>query len=150
MTEIHQIRAAQLSDAAEIARLTIELGYSVSVQEISSRLTALLPSINYFAAVAEGKDSQLLGWAVVEHRVLLQSDAKAELTGLIVSASARRKGIGKALVAAAEKWATKHCLSSICVRSNVARLESHPFYQNLGYIRGKTQHFYEKQLFHRY
>jgi hypothetical protein len=37
-------------------------------------------------------------------------------------------------------------MRSISVRSNVARLESHPFYERLGYVRTKTQHAYAKQL----
>ncbi|MGA7877972.1 MAG: GNAT family N-acetyltransferase [Desulfoferrobacter sp.] len=149
MGESHQIRVAQLTDATEIARLTIELGYPVSIEEISSRLPTLLSSVNHFAAVAAGQDSQLLGWALVEHRLLLESGDKAELTGLVVCTSARRTGVGKALVSAVEQWAAKQGLSSICVRSNITRSESHPFYQGLGYIRKKTQHFYEKQLFPR-
>ena len=52
MAESHQIRPAKLTDAVEIARLIIELGYTASVDEISSRLTDLLASVNHFVAVA--------------------------------------------------------------------------------------------------
>jgi hypothetical protein len=34
----------------------------------------------------------------------------------------------------------------MAVRSNVARAESHPFYERLGYVRTKTQHAYRKRL----
>ena len=37
-------------------------------------------------------------------------------------------------------------LGVIAVRSNVARTESHPFYERLGYVRTKTQHAYRKHL----
>ena len=142
----HQIRVAQLADAEEIARLNVDLGYSASVEEIKSRLAVLLSSANYFVAVIPGKDSKLLGWAVVERRVMLESGIQAEITGLVVDASARRAGVGKGLVLAVEQWAAKQGLPEICVRSNIIRVESHPFYQRLGYVLKKTQHIYEKPL----
>jgi hypothetical protein len=45
-----------------------------------------------------------------------------------------------------EQWAANRGLDQMTVRSNVARAESHPFYQRLGYIRAKTQHAYHKAL----
>jgi hypothetical protein len=43
-------------------------------------------------------------------------------------------------------WAAGRALDVITVRSNVARAESHPFYERLGYVRAKTQHAYRKHL----
>ncbi len=63
-----------------------------------------------------------------------------------LTASARRMGIGKALVSAAEQWTARQGLTSIRVRSNISRAESHPFYERLGFIRKKTQHAYAKPL----
>jgi GNAT superfamily N-acetyltransferase len=146
MEESYEIRPAQFSDGAEIARLSIELGYPATREEIVSRLPALLASASHFVIVAAGPDSQLLGWLVVELRILLQAGEKAEITGLVVSTSARRAGVGKSLVSAAEHWSACQGLASICVRSNVVRPESHPFYGKLAYVRKKTQHFYEKRL----
>jgi len=139
------IRPARPDDAGEITRLCAELGYPASVEAIAANLAVLLASARYHVAVAD-RGSELLGWAVVEHRHWLESGARAELTGLVVSASARRMGIGKALVAAAERWGSEQGLKSIYVRSNTAREESHPFYLGIGYARKKTQHTYEKPL----
>jgi hypothetical protein len=36
-------------------------------------------------------------------------------------------------------------LAVVTVRSNVVRVESHPFYERLGHVRGKTQHVYTKR-----
>ena len=146
MTESKPIRPAQMTDAEEIARLAIELGYPVSAAEICSGLALLLASEHHFVAVAPGDDGQLLGWVTVELRVLLESGKRAEISGLVVTASARRAGVGGKLVRVAEQWAARHALSSICVRSNIARVESHPFYQTMKYVRKKTQHIYEKPL----
>jgi GNAT superfamily N-acetyltransferase len=83
---------------------------------------------------------------VVERRVSLESGEAAEITGLVVAASARRTGVGKALVSSAEQWTARQGLTAIRVRSNITRAESHPFYERLGFLRKKTQHTYEKPL----
>ena len=77
---------------------------------------------------------------------MLESGESAELTGLVVASAARRLGVGSALVAAAEEWARANGFSSLRVRSNVTRAESHPFYEKLGFERAKTQHAYRKAL----
>ena len=139
------IRPARADDAAAIAELATELGYPTGEVEMRSRIERLLPSDAYFLAVAE-EASGLIGWVAAERRLLLESGERAELVGLIVTARARRSGAGKALVAAVERWAVRQGLRSISVRSNVSRLESHPFYERLGYSRTKTQHAYTKRL----
>ena len=146
MAEAPGIRPARISDAEEIARLSIQLGYPASVEEITSRLETLLASAHHFVAVAVGQGPRLSGWAVVERRLHLESGETAELAGLVVDATARRSGVGAALVSAAEGWAVEQALAFIRVRSNIARHESHPFYTNLGYTLKKTQHTYEKPL----
>src|SRR5699024_8827973 len=121
------------------------LGYLTTTSEMASRLAILLPLPNHFIAVAEALGT-LLGWIAVEKHLLLVSGEKAELTGLVVGSAARRKGVGKALVLAAEHWAIVQGLNAIIVRSNIARAESHPFYEGIGYTRTKTQHTYIKNL----
>lgn len=140
-----RIRPAIASDASEIARLVTELGYPSSAEDVSVRLAELLASESHFIAVAEATQS-LVGWMAVERRMLLESGERAELVGLIVDRAVRRGGIGRALVAAAEQWAVARGLQAISVRSNIARAESHPFYERLGYARTKTQHAYLKVL----
>lgn len=54
--------------------------------------------------------------------------------------------LGRALVAAVEAWAAARGLDEPAVRSDVTRLESHPFHSRLGYVRAKTQHAYRKRL----
>jgi GNAT superfamily N-acetyltransferase len=139
------VRRAVDGDAEAISRLTTELGYPSTVDETARRLGVLLRADSHFIAVAE-QSSGIVGWVAAERRVLLESGDRAEIVGLIVGAEGRRGGIGSALVQAAEDWATERQLHVISVRSNVTRIESHPFYERLGYIRSKTQHAYSKQL----
>jgi GNAT superfamily N-acetyltransferase len=140
-----QIRPALLSDAEAIAILTTELGYPTSADQILARLDVLLPHDSHFVAVAE-RDSRVVGWVGVEERMLLESGKRAELVGLVVAEQSRRTGIGKLLVLEAESWARRRGLDTIGVRSNVVRVEAHPFHENLGYARSKTQHAYSKRL----
>ena len=139
------LRIAETADARELARLSAELGYAMAPTEMSRNLAALLASPSHFVTVA-CDDDRLLGWVAAEYRLSLEGGEKAELTGLVVDASARRRGIGRMLVAAAEQWASQRGLGKIVVRSNVAREESHPFYEGLGYTRTKTAHVYAKDL----
>ena len=112
---------------------------------MARRLGALLGNARHHVIVSEGPAGRLLGWAHVEHRQSLEGSERAELMGLVVDPTARHGGIGRALVGAVERWASVRGLSSLTVRSNAARVESHPFYEALGFDRDKTQHVYVKR-----
>jgi GNAT superfamily N-acetyltransferase len=139
------IRRARGADAAELARLSGELGYPVTAEEMARRLAVLLPNERHLVAVAAGGGA-LRGWTHVEHRFSLEGGDRVELMGLVVDSKSRRGGLGRELVALAEAWASARGLASLTVRSNAARAESHPFYEKLGYARSKTQHVYGKTI----
>jgi GNAT superfamily N-acetyltransferase len=137
------IRRAAIPDAPQIARLSAQLGYPVSEEDTRSRLSALLLLPKSIVLVAD-TGSELTGWGSAELRNSLETGLRVEITGLVVDASARRLGIGRLLVQHLESWAADQNCSILVVRSNVARQESHPFYERLGYERTKTQHNYRK------
>jgi len=139
------IRAARPADAAELARLAAELGYPVTAAEMTRRLATVLASPSHHVAVV-ASGNRLLGWVGMERRMSLETGERAELLGLIVDATVRRGGWGHALVKHAEEWTAAQGLSVLVVRSNVARDQSHPFYDAIGYPRDKTQHVYVKRL----
>ena len=139
------IRPAGVDDASDIARLATELGYPSSESEMRTRIERLLQSDAYFLVVAE-RESAIVGWIAAERRLLLESGERADIVGLIVTEHARRDGTGRSLVLAAEEWARQQGMNRMAVRSSVSRLESHPFYERLGYSRAKTQHAYVKRL----
>ena len=141
-----RIRAAEARDADEISRLCAELGYPVPPEDIAARLARFENIAEKYVAVATCSNSSLLGWIAAEHRVLLESGDRIEIVGLVVDATARRQGIGRALVAAAESWARARGITTIFVRSSVTRDASHRFYENIGYERAKTQHAYTKPV----
>jgi len=140
------IRRAAVADVAEIARLSEQFGHPVRVPELLARIAKLdeMPSQHLVVAAVPG--GKLLGWIQVEHRLVLAAGERAEIVGLVVDATARRRGVGTLLANAAQQWARAAKLEQIVVRSNVVRDASHVFYLALGYDRAKTQHIYVRSL----
>ncbi|MFT3762225.1 MAG: GNAT family N-acetyltransferase [Pseudoxanthomonas sp.] len=140
-----EIRSAHAADAAELARLSGQLGYPANAAAMSERLAAVLADDAQAVFVA-ARGGALLGWIEVEDRVSLEAGKQAEIIAFVVDAQARRAGVGRELLAAAESWARDRGFDALTVRSNVLRIESHPFYEKHGFVRRKTQHAYWKRL----
>jgi GNAT superfamily N-acetyltransferase len=138
-------RPAGAGDATEIARLAGELGYPVDAAVMAARLDALAGDPRQRVYVID-REERLAGWIAAERRLSLEAGERVEITGLVVDGSIRRGGVGRALVAAAEAWASEQGLDVVVVRSNVLRQASHPFYEGLGYVRQKSQHVYARHL----
>jgi len=141
-----RIRTAVLEDSAQIAELSVVLGYPVSASTMHERLKRLLSRSEELILVAE-LASSIVGWVHGSEQELLESGRRCEILGLVVDPLHRGKGIARQLVTQLETWAASRGLDHIAVRSNVLRVESHPFYERLGYVRSKTQHAYLKQLY---
>jgi GNAT superfamily N-acetyltransferase len=143
------IRDAVVSDSAEIAELTLELGYCADAKSVASRLTEIVGTKDHLVLVAivEGK---IVGWLQVHVSVILESGFRSEIVGLIVSKTHRRCGIGRSLVGHAEVWAAQVGAEAVVVRSNTIREESHRFYPALGFSISKTQTVFRKHLNSRY
>ena len=140
------IRAATLDDAADIARLSAQLGYPADVAVFADRLQRMLRLPTHAVLVCEGEGDRLAGFIGLEQRLMIESGDKVEVVGLVVDANARRSGAGRRLIAAAEDWARARGLAELFLRSNIVRPEAHAFYPALGFERSKTQHVYRKAL----
>ncbi len=140
------IRTATPDDAGSLAELSGTLGYPVSSEAMRLRLERLLNEETEIVIVAEQPAGTVVGWLHGSEQELLESGTRCEILGLVVDEVHRRQGTGRALVAAVEAWARQRGLQQVAVRSNIARTESHGFYEHLGYIRTKTQHAYRKSL----
>lgn len=140
------IRPATAADAGQLAALSRELGYPVTMDEMGDRLADLLARDGDIVLVAELEPGRVVGWVHGSEQRLLESARRCELLGLVVDAGVRGRGVGRRLVTAVEDWARARGLEQMAVRSNVTRTESHPFYEHLGYARVKTQHAYRKRL----
>src|SRR5438270_13812343 len=138
------IRPAIVADAPAVAELSGILGYPITTEAAAARLEYLLARSEHLVLVAE--ITEVVGWIHVSHQHLLESGDRCEIVGLVVAANHRTRGIGRRLVARVEHWAAERGVEELSVRSNVTRNESHPFYERLGYVRTKTQHFYRKPI----
>jgi GNAT superfamily N-acetyltransferase len=141
-----RVRSATPADASAIARLSGQLGYPVAVQPVTARLQRLLTSDKEAVYVATDTKGEVIAWIHGAEQLLVESGTRCEILGLVVDEVVRRGGIGRQLVEAVEQWALARGLGEVSVRSAVSRAESHPFYQQLGYERVKSQHVYRKRL----
>jgi GNAT superfamily N-acetyltransferase len=139
------VRAAAADDAGPIAELSGELGYPVSAQAVRDTLGLFLGAPDHRVLVAEA-GGRVCGWLQAHSCHVLESGLRVEVLGLVVSASMRRHGVGRALMAGAEAWAGEASAGQLVVRSNTQRAESHAFYPSIGYARTKTQAVYRKGI----
>ncbi|MBI1756989.1 MAG: GNAT family N-acetyltransferase [Fimbriimonas ginsengisoli] len=140
------LRPATLGDADAIARLAGELGYPVDRGEMERRLAICCASEDDGIFVAS-RDDQVVAWIHIQRRrPLLTNECPVEIVGLVVGSAARRQGVGRALLQAAETWARDRGFRMVRVRANVIRTEAHAFYESAGYRLKKQQKVFEKAL----
>lgn len=140
-----KVRTAAAPDVAAIVRLSEQLGYRVAGPEVTAALAHIATSSDHCAFVAEDA-GRVIGWIHACRRVLLESPPFGEIGGFIVDSDHRRRGAGRALLAAAEAWANSHSLSSLHVRVNTIREDEFRFYEAAGFQIQKTQRVYAKDL----
>ncbi|HEX6884732.1 MAG TPA: GNAT family N-acetyltransferase [Planctomycetota bacterium] len=138
-------RPAHLADAPGLVPLVEELGYPAPGAQIAARLARLLAAQDQLVVVAE-EERALLGWIHAQEFLSLASDPAALVTGLVVDPAARRRGIGRGLVAAVEAWARARGLVSLRLRTRVARRDAQAFYLSLGFELAKRQLQFRKEL----
>ncbi|MDY6790541.1 MAG: GNAT family N-acetyltransferase [Thermodesulfobacteriota bacterium] len=142
----YEIRQTTMDDVSAIAELTAQLGYSSSEFEIQQRLSTLLNSQDHVIYVSLVSSGKIVGWIHVYVANRVESGSFAEIGGFVVSASFRRKGIGKALLKAAENWTVQNELTRLRVRSNSKRKDAKEFYSNMGFSISKQQRVFDKKI----
>jgi GNAT superfamily N-acetyltransferase len=140
------VRRAIGTDAGELARLSGELGYPSSPEEIGRRLEAFAGRDDHAVLVAvlpgsvgSSERGAIVGWLHVFVAERLESPLFAEIGGLVVDDERRGQGIGKRLAREARTWAESRGCSKLRVRSREERGAAHRFYESLGFRRTKTQ-----------
>ena len=126
------IRDAKLTDAPA---LVCELGYKTTPAEMRRRLKSILDDVNYRTLVAEvdGKVCGMIGtlaYASYEH-----NDPSGRILALVTLPSVRRRGIGRALIASAEKAFAQKAVTRVSLDTRLTRKDAHKFYESLGYER---------------
>ncbi|MCL5030412.1 MAG: GNAT family N-acetyltransferase [Bacteroidetes bacterium] len=139
------IRQASPADADRITDLSFQLGYKVLHQEILERLQKIIIKDNTAVFVAV-YNNQVVGWIQVSKRSAIETGELAEITGLVVDEKIRGQGIGKSLVLKSEDWARDNGFTSIRVRTNIIRVDTHYFYKGIGFEEKKKQTVFQKKL----
>ena len=129
------IRDAELNDAPELAVLMCELGYQTDRTEMETRLELILsnPAYKTFVAIMGGSVCGMIGaltYPTYEH-----NDASGRILALVTSSTPRRRGIGRALIATAEKDFAQRGIMRVSLDTRLTRDDAHKFYQLLGYER---------------
>jgi GNAT superfamily N-acetyltransferase len=138
-------RKAILSDSAEMARLSGQLGYPAQPDEVRRRLHKILGYDDHVVYVAEINDV-LAGWVHAHGRYLIESAPFVEIGGIVVDSLYRGRNIGKSLMNLCEDWARSKGFAEIRLRSGGQRLGAHKFYSRIGYDNIKTQQVFSKKL----
>lgn len=129
------VRNAELADAGALAALMCELGYETRAAEMQMRLEPIIENSSYrtFVAVSGGKTCGMIGtfcYYSYEH-----NDVGGRIVALVVADSMRRRGIGRELIAVAEKDFAQRNIMRVSLNTRFARESAHTFYESLGYTR---------------
>ena len=129
------IRAAEMNDAAVLAQLMCELGYETTKLEMQTRMKRIAADERYrtFVAVRDGKVCGMVGTLTCpsyEH-----NDPGGRILALAILSRMRRRGIGRALIAAAEEDFAQRGIKRVALNTRLAREDAHKFYESLGYER---------------
>jgi len=145
-TQAIKTRPAEERDIAPLARLAGELGYPSTAEQVRERFaySKAAPHQATFVAVIDG--DAVIGWIHLSETHSLDTEPRAEITGLVVDSNHRSGGAGRLLVERGEEWARRRGLAVIGVRSNVIRERTRAFYERLGYTVTKTQRVFRKAL----
>lgn len=132
------VRDAVPEDSNAIVDLLGELGYPASAAEIPARLGAVaeVPG-RVLVAVDAGT---VIGVASVTRLTLLhRAGPVAFLSALVVQARRRGEGVGRALVAVAERQAAAWGCETLELTSRDDRHRTHRFYVGLGFESGSRK-----------
>lgn len=129
----YQIRHAGDEDMQAIASLMYGLGFNHSAEEILRRWQLVEDHMSNPVLIAH--DEQTAAGLIALHitPLLFYPEPLARITTLVVAPSFRRRGLGRALVAAAECLAKEAGCDTIELTTGHHRTGAHIFYQSLGF-----------------
>lgn len=134
-----KIREATLEDAPALAALITYLGYETTEDEMRLRLQSLSASPDYVSLVATEEET-VVGFLGLTFALYYErTGIYARIAALSVAPDAQGKGVGGALVRAAEEIARSRNALACIVNSGAHRIEAHKFYEHLGFVaRGRA------------
>ena len=139
------VRRLQSSDQRVASDLLQQLGYDVGPTELAARINRVLADPTHFAAVAE-EGSRIYGLVHAYERPALERAHEVVVQSLVVDQSARKGGIGRKLMTAAEAWAKSRGIEQVVLHTRIDRDDARSFYEHVGYNRAVTSHLMAKSL----
>jgi aminoglycoside 6'-N-acetyltransferase I len=128
------VRHAILADADALADLVTQLGYPASPEAMRTRLAHILPRHDYVTLMGI-VDEAVAGFIGVTVRPSYTADElQGQIIALAVASSFRRRGVGRALVEAAEALLSERGATAVVVTIANRRSDAHAFYERLGYV----------------
>ncbi len=98
------------------------------------RVGRLAADANARTFVAQASGGEIVGLETVHLRFTLNHAAPlAQITMLVTDEAHRGRGVGRALVSAAEDWARERGCARIVVTTALHRADAHAFYEKTGY-----------------
>ena len=126
------IRPATPADADAIASLFTDEGYPAGPSDIVERL-GRFASVHSQVLVAE-HDGGILGFIAIHAMPRFEHDDRImRILALVVDAGARERGVGRALMAEAERIASELGAAFIEITAGHHRPEARHLYESLGY-----------------
>jgi GNAT superfamily N-acetyltransferase len=131
--EYVEIRAGRAGDVPSLVPLYEEWGHPQTPEVIAERLSTweATPHAEVLVAEVDGNVAGVAAVCACPH--LARPGSYARLTGIVVGASCRRRGIGRALMRAAEDCARIWGCDRIELTTTRSRAEAPAFYPSLGY-----------------
>ena len=130
------IRDAVPADADALAGLGVQLGYECTAESMARRLQ-MLPASQSVVVAQTG--ARVVGWIQFGVGLAIESSPFVEISGLVIDAGHRRRGIGQRLLDCARDWALARDIDTLRVRSNDQRTDTHAFYLKRGFTLLKAQ-----------
>jgi ribosomal protein S18 acetylase RimI-like enzyme len=144
MTEpMLSIRPAAAADAEAIAALFTDEGYPAGPSDIVERL-GRFASVHSQVVVAE-HDEAILGFIAFHAMPRFEHDDRiVRILALVVDAGARERGVGRALMAEAERVARELGAAFIEITAGHHRPEARHLYESSGYDGSVTTYLRKK------
>jgi GNAT superfamily N-acetyltransferase len=126
------LRPATTDDAEAIAALFTDEGYPAGPSDIAERLARFGPPDG--SVIVAEHDGGLLGFVAMHALPRFEhGDSIVRILALVVDAGARERGVGRALIAAAEQMGTDRGAAFVELTAGHHRPDARHLYESLGY-----------------
>ena len=127
------IRRVTVEDSEAVAHLVSHLGYPATSTQVPKRLSSILHDEDYDTLVA-CDDGLIVGFIGTRiGRAYESDDPYGQIMALVVAADHQRRGIGRALMQAAESTLAERGARALILTSGNHRAGAHAFYESCGY-----------------